>query len=133
MNPIALLPARLGPVTRPATAVQALRLVPARIRHGRPAVLALRTAAALALAEAAVHSGAGPAPAAGMVAGIITWLALTARADLAPPPDGMPWCPAGVPHDRPVRAGARRRPPDCGSRATVVNVVRPRFAAGAPH
>jgi hypothetical protein len=38
------------------------------------------------LAEVAFHSGAGPAAIAGTMAGIITWLAFAARADVAPPP-----------------------------------------------
>ena len=83
-------PARPAPLSRSRAAVRAARLVPVRIRHGRPGTLTLRTAAALALTEAAVRSGAGPAPAAGALAGITTWYALTARADLAPPPDGTP-------------------------------------------
>lgn len=73
------------------SALRAARLVPARIRHGRPGVLAARTLTALTAAEAALHSGAGLVPVAGALAGIITWHVLTARADLAPPPpDGTP-------------------------------------------
>ena len=92
MNPIMYPPAatRMARQSRPSAAVRAVRLVPARIRHGKPGRLTLRTAAALALAEAAVRSGAGPAPIAGMLTGIITWHLLTARADLAPPLDGTP-------------------------------------------
>jgi hypothetical protein len=77
-------------LSRPAATVRALRLVPVRVRNGRPGRLALRTASALVLAEAAVRSGAGPAPSAGMLAGVITWNLLAARADLAPSPDGTP-------------------------------------------
>ena len=92
MNPIMYPPAatRMARQSRPSAAVRAVRLAPVRIRHGKPGRLTLRTAAALALAEAAVHSGAGPAPIAGMLTGIITWHLLTARADLAPPLDGTP-------------------------------------------
>jgi hypothetical protein len=61
-------------------------LVPARIRHGRPARLTLRIAAAVVLAFLVLHSGAGTPPIAGLLTGIATWLVLTARADLAPPP-----------------------------------------------
>jgi DnaJ domain len=58
----------------------------ARVRGGRPLRLALRTAAALAACAAAV-AAAGPHPAAAaLVTGALTWLALTARHDLAPPP-----------------------------------------------
>ena len=64
----------------------AVRQVPARLRHGRPVRLAARVLAASALAAITLHAGAGPAPEAGVLAGIITWLALSARADIAPPP-----------------------------------------------
>jgi hypothetical protein len=65
---------RLAPVTR----------LPSRIRYGRPARLALRILAALAVAAAAV-AAAGPHPAApALVTGVATWLVLTARRDLAP-------------------------------------------------
>jgi hypothetical protein len=65
---------------------RAVCLVPARLRHGRPLLLAARVLGASALAQITLHVGAGPAPDAGVLAGITTWLALTARADLAPPP-----------------------------------------------
>jgi len=56
----------------------------ARVRDGRPARLALRIAAAAAASTAAV-AAAGPHPAApALVTGVVTWLALTARHDLAP-------------------------------------------------
>ena len=65
---------RLAPVTR----------LPSRVRRGRPARLALRILAALAVAAAAV-AAAGPHPAAPALAtGVATWLVLTARHDLAP-------------------------------------------------
>jgi len=76
MNPRTAIPALL----------QAARLVPARVRHGRPGRLAARVTGALLLADAAFHCGAGPAATAGTLAGIAAWLAFTARADLAPPP-----------------------------------------------
>jgi hypothetical protein len=62
------------------------RLMLARLRHGRPSVLAARILGAFALAEITLHSGAGPAPEAGALTGIATWLVFTARGDLAPPP-----------------------------------------------
>jgi hypothetical protein len=65
---------------------QAMVLVPARVRYGRPARLALRIVAAAALALLVAHSGAGTAPIAGLLAGVGTWLVLTVRGDLAPPP-----------------------------------------------
>ena len=57
----------------------------ARIRRGRPALLALRIAIAAAITAAAFAVvGAQPA-AGGLAAGALTWLLLTARRDLAPP------------------------------------------------
>jgi curved DNA-binding protein CbpA len=58
----------------------------ARIRRGRPGRLALRVlAAAAASAAAMAAAGSGPAGPA-LVTGVLTWLVLTARQDLAPPP-----------------------------------------------
>jgi hypothetical protein len=71
----------------PAAAIwRAVTVLPARIRHGRPARLAARTltAAAIALTTLAVIPGTASAPA--IVAGCALWWALTARTDLAPPP-----------------------------------------------
>ena len=75
------------PAARPRLSPsRALALVPVRIREGRPRRLVLRFAAAAVLAVAVIHTGAAAAPVAGVVTGLATWLALTARADLAPPP-----------------------------------------------
>lgn len=86
-------PAPAGTAPAPATAARtarramaSARLMPARIRHGRPGVLAARVLSAVILAVVAARSGAGPAPAAGVITGVGCWLALTARGDLAPPP-----------------------------------------------
>jgi hypothetical protein len=65
---------------------RALALIPARIRHGRPGRLALRIVAAAVVALLVLHSGAGTPPIAGLLTGIATWLILTSRGDLAPPP-----------------------------------------------
>jgi hypothetical protein len=57
----------------------------ARVRRGRPARLALRIAAATAVSiGVALIAGARPATPA-LITGVLTWLALTARHDLAPP------------------------------------------------
>jgi hypothetical protein len=69
-----------------ADAARALRLVPARIRHGRPWHLALRILAAVILAVIAARSGAGGPAAAGVITGLAVWAGLTARGDLAPTP-----------------------------------------------
>jgi len=60
--------------------------LPARIRHGRPLRLLIRAvvAALLCLAVLALIPGQPAAPA--LVAALITWFAVTARSDLAPPP-----------------------------------------------
>lgn len=80
-------PVRTSTAPRQARRVlAALASVPARVRHGRPLILAARLLAAAALAVTDLHSGAGPAPAAAVLAGIGIWAALTARGDLAPPP-----------------------------------------------
>jgi len=65
---------------------RAAALIPARIWHGRPARLAVRIAAAAALATVAVHTEAGTPAVAGLITGIGVWLVLTVRGDLAPPP-----------------------------------------------
>ena len=65
---------------------RALRLVPARIRHGRPLRLVLRILAAVVLALIAAQSGAGGPAVAGVAAGLAMWAVLTGRGDLAPPP-----------------------------------------------
>src|SRR5215831_4366092 len=63
-----------------------LARLPARVRHGRPARLALRLAVVAAAGAAAVAvAGWTPATAA-VITGVLTWLLLTARHDLAPPP-----------------------------------------------
>jgi hypothetical protein len=60
----------------------------ARVRLGRPVRLALRIVVAVAAGTAAVLA-AGPHPAApALVTGVATWLAVTARRDLAPPRPG---------------------------------------------
>jgi curved DNA-binding protein CbpA len=57
-----------------------------RIRRGRPARLALRVLIAAALSALAVAvAGSQPATPA-LITGALTWLLLTARHDLAPPP-----------------------------------------------
>jgi curved DNA-binding protein CbpA len=57
-----------------------------RIRRGRPARLALRVLIAAALSAVAVAvAGSQPATPA-LITGALTWLLLTARHDLAPPP-----------------------------------------------
>jgi hypothetical protein len=72
-----------GPAVSPWRGVL---LIPARVRHGRPARLGLRIAAAAALGFLVLHAGAGTPAITGLLTGLATWLVLTARGDLAPPP-----------------------------------------------
>ena len=65
---------------------RAALLLPGRVRRGRPGRLALRALAAAAASAAAV-AAAGSLPAVpALITGALTWLLLTARHDLAPPP-----------------------------------------------
>ena len=76
-------PAEPGPA--PVTGIRRWRLV-SRIRRGRPARLALRILIAVAVGSIAVAvAGLQPATPA-LITGALTWLLLTARHDLAPPP-----------------------------------------------
>jgi hypothetical protein len=60
--------------------------LPARAWHGRPARLAARLAVAAIAAVLVAVSGAGTPAITGVITGTATWLILTARGDLAPPP-----------------------------------------------
>ena len=79
--PAPALPAR--PV--PASSARC-RLVPARIRHGRPLRLLLRAIIAAVLSLLVLHLVPGQPSGPAVVTGLITWFVLTARGDLAPPP-----------------------------------------------
>jgi len=79
-------PATVPAARPPMSWWRTVALIPARIWHGRPARLAMRITAAAVLAVLALHTGAGTPAIAGLVTGIGMWLALTARADLTPPP-----------------------------------------------
>ena len=61
-------------------------LIPARIWHGRPRRLALRALITALLSLAVVNLLPGQPSGPAVVTGLITWFALTARGDLAPPP-----------------------------------------------
>jgi hypothetical protein len=63
-----------------------LARLPARVRHGRPVRLALRLTVVAAVTAAAIAvDGWMPATAA-LITVFVTWLLITARHDLAPPP-----------------------------------------------
>jgi curved DNA-binding protein CbpA len=61
-------------------------LLPTRIRRGRPGRLTLRVLAAAAASIAAVAAGGSQPAVPALITGALTWLVLTARQDLAPPP-----------------------------------------------
>ena len=72
---------------RPGTGIiRTVRLVPARIRHGRPVRLLLRAIIAAVLSLLVLHLVPGQPSGPAVVTGLITWFVLTARGDLAPPP-----------------------------------------------
>jgi hypothetical protein len=81
-EPEAPLPA-VAPVAR---TIRPLRLLPSRIRHGRPLRMLARAAAAALLAVIVLTLIPGTAAAPADIAGGLLWFALTARSDLAPPP-----------------------------------------------
>lgn len=74
------------PLTGPAApGWRAVTRLPGRIRRGRPAVLAARTAIAAAVAVTAATLIPGTPSEPAVIAGAALWWALTARSDLAPP------------------------------------------------
>ena len=85
-GPPPVVPAASAPPPGRRPARPPARSLAARIRYGRPPVLALRIAGAAGTGAAVWYSGAGTPAVAGVLTGIVTWLVLTARADLAPPP-----------------------------------------------
>ena len=71
----------------PTAVLRWLAWLPARIRHGRPGRLLIRAALTLALCLAARALIGGRVSAAFDIGGLIGWLAVAARWDLAPPPE----------------------------------------------
>ncbi len=65
----------------------ALVQVPARIGHGRPLRLLLRGVIAATLAVGVLQLSPGSPAAPADVLGVALWFVLTARSDLAPPPE----------------------------------------------
>ncbi len=79
-------PATSLPVSPGAGMVRAARLVPARIRHGRPWHLLARALAAAVLSLLVVGLLPGQPSGPSIVTGLVTCFGFTARGDLAPPP-----------------------------------------------
>jgi hypothetical protein len=74
---------------------RALAIFPARIWRGRPRRLAIRILTAAILAFLVTLTGAGTPAMAALITGISTWLVLTSRGDLAPPPRSVNAMPGG--------------------------------------
>jgi len=64
-----------------------LARLPARIRRGRPRRLLIRAATAVVLSLAVLQLLPGRATAPADITGLLLWLVLTGRRDLAPPPE----------------------------------------------
>ena len=79
-------PAGSLPVSPGLRLIRAARLVPARIRHGRPWHLLLRALTAAILSLLVVHLLPGQPSGPAIIAGLVTWFGFTGRGDLAPPP-----------------------------------------------
>ena len=79
-------PAPMLPVGPGTGIVRTVRLVPARIRYGRPLRLLLRAIIAAVLSVLVLHLVRGQPSGPAVVTGLITWFVLTARGDLSPPP-----------------------------------------------
>jgi hypothetical protein len=77
-------PPGLGPWA--ASRMRAAWALPLRVRHGRPARLAVRAVIAVVACLLALRVSAGDPAGPGLVAGIIIWFGLSGRGDLAPPP-----------------------------------------------
>ncbi len=86
--PLPAVPAEGGPSgSRPRHPLAAVREFPARIGRGRPGRLLLRAAIAAVLSLTVLQLIPGTAAAPADIGGLILWFALTARRDLAPPPE----------------------------------------------
>ena len=74
------------PVSPGGRLLRAARLVPARIRHGRPWHLLLAPWPPPSLSLLVVHLLPGQPSGPAIVTGLAIWFGFTARGDLAPPP-----------------------------------------------
>ncbi len=85
-QPYIPVPAAPLPVSPGARLARAARLVPARIRYGRPWHLLARALAAALLSFLAVGLLPGEPSGPAVVTGLVIWFLFTGRGDLAPPP-----------------------------------------------
>ena len=79
-------PAAQVPRAPGAGIIRAALLVPARVRYGRPLRLLARAAVAAVLSLLVLHLIPGQPSGPAVVTGLITWLVLIGRGDLAPAP-----------------------------------------------
>ena len=87
-GPLPAVPAEgSAPGAMPRHPLAAVWEFPARIRRGRPRRLLLRAAIAAVLSLVVLQLIPGTAAAPADVGGLIVWFVLTARRDLAPPPE----------------------------------------------
>jgi curved DNA-binding protein CbpA len=70
----------------PAALAPGLLLLAVRVRRGRPAMLALRVAVAVAIGAASVLAAGWQPASPAIITGALTWLIRTGRGDLAAPP-----------------------------------------------
>jgi hypothetical protein len=83
--PLPVIPSEAPPSIRPARRPGVLAQLPARIWHGRRLRLLLRATVAVLVSLAVLALIPGQAAAPAVITGVIIWLVLTGRADLAPP------------------------------------------------
>ncbi len=91
-TPLPAVPAAAPPAAPPPAALpwhlfRALGQLPARIRRGRPRHLVIRAAIAAVLCLIVLNVIPGQAAAPADITALITWIVLTGRKDLAPPPE----------------------------------------------
>jgi len=87
-TPLPVIPAQDPPRgVRPGHLLAVVGEFPARIRRGRPRRLLIRAAVAAVLSLAVLQLIPGTAAAPADITALITWLVLTGRRDLAPPPE----------------------------------------------
>ena len=85
--PIPVIPAEERPPVPPWQPLLALTQVPARIRSGRPLRLAIRGLVGTVLALIVLQLIPGTPAAPADILGLIIWIVVTGRKDLAPPPE----------------------------------------------
>jgi hypothetical protein len=86
-EPLPAIPAAQSPPVLPWQPLITMSQVPARIARGRPRRLLIRAVIAAALALAVLQLIPGTAAAPADITGVLLWLVLTGRKDLAPRPE----------------------------------------------